>query len=560
MSLKVLLTLLLALYGAGGQQFAQQESRYAVRGLVLNSATGEPIRGALVQLYAERERSQLTAANGEFLFEDVPAGTFGFRVQKPGYFSPQEMPSGGTQPSTATVGPDQPPITAKLIPEGIIFGRISGDSGEPLENLPVQLLFDRIENGKRVRNSWRSTNTNEEGQFRLPELLPGKYLLFAGPSQSPAVFPRRLSEPGVRGYAAVFYPGVPDASAAAPIDITAGKHAEINMTLTQQPFYRISGTIAGYPAENGVNVQFVNAAGEGVHSGFQFDRNAGTFRSGWMPGGSITISAFSQDAKTQQTYSASQTVNLTSDRAGVHLALTPNLTIPVTMHLEKTREEAASEPSPFSGGAIGLRTSAQPDPPARVVLAPADRALSLSREQFGSEFVGTGENRWLGIRNVPPGTYSVQIFPNGPYYVQFARLGTSNLLEDELTIAAGGSVEAIDIVLRDDPSTLRGTVSSDRKPVSAYVLALPVSNPGPVQLMNSGNNGDFQFWNLTPGAYKLLAVDHGGDWEYSNPEVLRKYLPRAREVSVGPNQSASIDLELIPVEPKDLESGLVAAE
>jgi hypothetical protein len=144
--------------------------------------------------------------------------------------------------------------------------------------------------------------------------------------------------------------------------------------------------------------------------------------------------------------------------------------------------------------------------------------------------------------------------------VESARLGTSNLLEDDLTIAAGGSVEAIDIVMRDDPSTLRGTVSSDHKLVSAYVLAVPVSNAGPIQLMNSGITGDFQFWNLAPGSYKLLAVDHGGDWEYTNPEVLRRYLSRAHEVSVGPNQSASVELELIAIEPGDLEGGLVAAE
>ena len=556
MSLEVLLTLLLALHGAGGRQLSQQDSRYTLRGTVINAATGEPIRGALVQV---DERTQLTAANGEFLFEAMPAGTFGFRVQKPGYFSPQDLPNGGTQASIITVGPDQPRVTLKLIPEGIIYGHINGDNGEPLENLPVQLLFDRIENGKRVRNTWRTTTTNEEGQFRLPELLPGKYLLFAGPSPTPAAFPRRMSESSVQGYPAAFYPGVSDAAAAAPIEITAGKHAEINVTLALQPFYRISGTVAGYPPESGVNLQFLNAAGQAIPVGFQLDRNGG-FRSGWMPAGLITISAFSHDVKTQQTYFASQKVSVTSDRAGVHLVLAPNVTIPVTMRLERTREDSASGSSSFPAGSIGLRSQTQPDVPARIVLAPADRSLASFRGQYGSELVGSGENRWLGIPNVPPGTYSVQVFPNGPYYVQSARLGTSNLLEDDLTIAPGGSVQAIDIVMRDDPSMLRGTVLLDRQPVSAYVLALPLSNPGPVQLMNSGINGDFQFWNLAPGSYKLLAVDHGGDWEYSNPEVLRKYLSRAREVSVGPGQSASVELELIPVESKDLESGLVANE
>jgi hypothetical protein len=52
---------------------------------------------------------------------------------------------------------------------------------------------------------------------------------------------------------------------------------------------------------------------------------------------------------------------------------------------------------------------------------------------------------------------------------------------------------------------------------------------------------------LAPGNYKILAVDRPDDFEYGNPDVLRKYLSKAREISLVPNQQAKIELELVHV-------------
>ena len=251
---------------------------YTLRGTVVNSATGEPVHGALVQLFADRQRSQLTGPGGEFQFEKIPQGTFTLRAQKPGFFFPPELPTSRVQPAMITIGADQPPVVLKLVPEGILSGRVAGDNGEPIESLPVQLLFDRIENGKRTRAMARGASTDEQGEFRLAELQPGKYFIFIGPSSGPAVYPASLSQPGARGYPGAFYPGVPDLASAAPIEITPGKHAEINLTLSSQPFYRVSGTISGHLQNQGINLEIINAAGQPMQSGLQFDPAKGVFR------------------------------------------------------------------------------------------------------------------------------------------------------------------------------------------------------------------------------------------------------------------------------------------
>src|ERR1700732_341833 len=146
-ALLVLELLVLALFpfSGFGAQVSQGAASYAVRGTVVNSVTGEPVRGALVQIYANRQRSVLSGADGSFQFENVPAGTVNFNVQKPGFFSLQAIQSPRAQATFATSGPDQPPVVVKLVPEGVISGRVRGDNGEPVESLLVQLFQERVE-------------------------------------------------------------------------------------------------------------------------------------------------------------------------------------------------------------------------------------------------------------------------------------------------------------------------------------------------------------------------------------------------------------------------------
>src|SRR5712672_15512 len=50
------------------QQFSSGD-KYTLRGVVVNSATSEPIRGALVQIYFNGQNSMLTGPDGKFQFE-----------------------------------------------------------------------------------------------------------------------------------------------------------------------------------------------------------------------------------------------------------------------------------------------------------------------------------------------------------------------------------------------------------------------------------------------------------------------------------------------------------
>ena len=507
------------------------DEKYTLRGTVVNSLTGDPIRGALVQIYFLGQTSMLTGPDGKFQFDGLPAGQTAITVRKPGFFTEEEIqPSGGGQ-RLATTGPNTSPIVLKLIPEGVIYGRISEDDGEPLEGLPIQLLAQRLQNGRKVWEEKTGTTTDEEGMFRIAELHPGDYFLCAGPSRAPVTSPSK-SQSGAQGIPVIFYPSGSDLAAAAPIPITPGRRFEVNLSLSPRPFYRVSGRIAGYGQGQYVNLQVLDSTGKSVANNARFDAASGSFQILWIPAGAYALRADSPGPQ-GQALTATVPLIVNSDLSGLHIMLMPMVSIPIRMRLiaSRTDSERLSEQENWSPGYVQL----------------VSRDNGLTEMRYGAQQVGERGNSSLQLQNIAPGTYEVEINPNGVFYVQSATSGTTNLLESRLSVAPGGSVQPIEIVMRDDVASLSGNVSSDSQPLNATVMAIPEHSSMQPLLQPADSNGSFQFAFLPPGAYKILAVDHPEQLEYSNPDVLRKYLSKARDTTLSADQAARIDLELVKI-------------
>jgi len=508
------------------------DNKYTLQGKVVNSTTGEPIRGALVQIYFLGQTSMLTGPDGKFQFDGLPAGQSTVTVRKPGFFTEEEIqPSGGGQ-RLATTGPNTSPIVLKLIPEGVIYGKISGDDSQPIEGLPIQLLAQRLQNGRKVWEERAGATTDEEGMFRIAELHPGNYFLSAGPSRAPVTFPSKLSQSGAQGIPVTFYPSGSDLAAASPIPITPGKRFEVNLSLSPRPFYRVSGRVAGYGQGQYVSLQVLDSTGKSVANNSRFDPTNGSFQIPWIPAGAYALRADSPGAQ-GQALTATIPLIVNSDLSGLHIMLMPTVSIPIRMQLisSRTGSERLPEQENWS--------------PAYVQLVSRDNGLTEMR--YGAQQVGERGNSSLQLQNVAPGTYEVEINPNGMFYVQSATSGTTNLLESHLSVAPGGSMQPIEIVMRDDVASLSGNVSSDNQPLSATVMAIPERSSAQPIMQPADSNGSFQFAFLPPGAYKILAIDHPEQLEYSNPDVLRKYLSKARDTTLSADQAARIDLELVKV-------------
>jgi hypothetical protein len=520
---------------SGAPSASSTSGEFTLTGIVVNSVTNEPVRGALVQVLAPVHKLILTGADGRFRVVGLPTGLTSLTARKPGYFADGESDGYMRSPGSYQVGPNAPPVVLKLVPEGLVYGRITDENGEPVEFLPLHLQQPQIVQGRRIWLNWRQANTDENGEFRFAELPQGTYYLSAGPSTIPVVFSAVSSQPGAQGYPVVFYPAAADLSGAAPIKITPGKRQEINLSVSLQPFFRISGTLSGNPPDQPAGIVLLTSSGGFLPGALRMGARNGVFQSPGIPAGNYILQAQSRDGKGEHVLTAEIPVTVQTDLTGIHLSLSPAVSIPVHVQVISSHNGEQQQ----EGGSQATQ--------AQVILHSRDAAAG--RADFVMQWVEGQPSGHSGqISNVSPGSYAVEISPFGTYYAESARSGSLNLLRDDLPVAPGAAVQPIEIVLRDDVAKVKGIVSSAGQPAAGGIFAISQEYPRRAVIQATASDGMFEVPNLAPGTHWILAVDRWQAFEYANLEVLRKYLPLAQEVRVSSNQTVTVNLELIQLE------------
>src|ERR1700684_3315758 len=127
---------------------------HTVSGQVVNSVTGEPISRARVQVGTQQ--AALTDHDGRFEFDNVSEDGAYASASKPGYFAADQGVLAQGQS-----------ITLQLIPEAILFGTITDQNGQPIQDLRVQLSMVQVRNGIRRWQPMQTSTTSVEGQFRF---------------------------------------------------------------------------------------------------------------------------------------------------------------------------------------------------------------------------------------------------------------------------------------------------------------------------------------------------------------------------------------------------------
>lgn len=527
---------------SSGSSSKSRAETYTLSGTVTNAVTGEPVRRALVQLSSAVQQSVLTDSDGTFTFDNLPAGQAILAARKPGFFSDQDLSQDWPQQPPLLVGPEMSPVMLKLTPESVIFGRVLSLDGEPVEGIRVRAIAARVAEGRRLWETRGETSADEDGQFRIANLQPGAYYVAAGPAMRVGRGRRARHE---EGFAPVFYPGVPDMLSTTPIALGAGQQAETDFSVKPETVYRVSGRTLGVPEGTGVGLGLINRSGE--HLPLPVEMKSGGEFQARVPAGQYVMEAA---ATVQQPESAAQPggvkyvpvqtlkgyvpLVVSSDLTGVQIVLAPLRPIPVSVVLQ-----AASEAADRAG-----RRRRGPPQLAGVGLTSVSDTLN-GRNYWAATDV-EGNNASLVLRDVDPGRYSIEINPTGPWYVYSASSGTTDLLRDPLAIVAGARPEPIQIVLRGDGGSINGKIELAGKSSRGVVLLIRDGvSANQIKSQVTGDEGSFQFAQLAPGEYRLLAVDHASGFEYKDPEVLGPYLSRATHVSVQPNEETTARVELV---------------
>jgi uncharacterized protein (DUF2141 family) len=503
------------------------EARYTLSGTVVNSATGEPVRRALVQVFLGAEQAALTDSSGHFEFSGLPPGQTSVTVRKPGFFTEQDVNSVQGAPAMAQVGPNATPVVVKLTPEGAITGRIESRDGEGIDNLPVRVIYFHIMNGHRQWEQLGNTNTNDDGEFRVGKLMPGLYYVVAGPG-SESIFLGRAGSKGREAvFPEVFYPGVRDLNSATPIQLAPGQQLEADFSISPEPVFHVSGTVPTVGDEQGVGIEFSTESGTSLPVPTEYGPE-GTFKSR-LPAGSYVLKATAFGQGPPMTGSVNLTVN--SDLTDVRIPLAAVHSIPVRTTVETTR---TSRPRNAAVNVVTIHLSRM-----GAAFGNSDEWISLG---------GSPDPAANSIHDLPPGRYAIEITSSNPeWYVRSAQCGGTDLLHDDLTVAPGTRMPEIQVVLRDDGAGLTGTTMAGGSPSRAAVIAIPDTAPRMAKLALAGPDGRFTFDRLAPGDYTVIAVDHAEGLEYSNPDALGPYVSAAVHVSLPPNGQATVDINVVGV-------------
>jgi len=512
--------------GTGGSDPAespkQEDRKYTLAGTVVNSETGEVIRRAAVVISGNGSGATLTDSSGHFEFPGLAEGRIFVSVAKPGFFNEQATPSGRI---TVQVSPETPPVVLKMVPAGVVVGRVTTRDGDPIDGVLVRVIAKQNMEGRPVWfDRQNQTLTDENGDFRVANLPASTYYVAVDQSQETA-----LSQPGIpngreQSYPRVFYPGVSEFSAAALLELRAGQEVRANFTLTAEPVYQVSGVVNGYK-DLPSGLVFTRQAGEGVDFTQNVPVEDGKFQAKLLAG-SYSIRGSTTNGTLMSTGGSNTVIRF--DSPHVHIVLAPAPSIPVAVRTESI------------GGGIehADNLGSQSMPVMTLRLVPSEPSLFHTgawwRPQSGD------------IQNVEPGVYNVEINTVSPWRVKSVQCGNVDLLHDDLTVAAGARSSSIDVVLRDDAATVSGMVAQIEPWQQATVLLVQPHGSRNLVKAVITTEGRFQFEGIAPGDYALLAFNNADQLEYTNFDVLNSYLPAASHITVQPRGATSFNLTLLP--------------
>ncbi len=510
-----------------------------VEGRVTNSLTGEPLRKGELTLRGGPNGAYTGTSDstGHFAIEKIAPGAYDLIAQHQNYAVQNYGATRAGMPGTKlnlTAGQSMASVEIKLVPFGVITGKVVDQDGDPVTNVPLSVMRWGFGRGSRQLQNSGGGVTNDRGEYRIFNLPAGRYILVARPNrpggyvQMADVSPgRRIvarAEQGTESNGTTFYPSSLDAASAASIPLSAGQEiAGIDIQLRKTRVYEVQGKISGFRPKLRFFVHLQpkgesGAASAGGYSG-SVRPDDGTFRIAGVPPGQYTLMALADNRA-----GAWQDVSVgDSDVEG--------LTIVV------------AEPGTVKGK-VQVETSGTTPPPAlknlHVALTPIDRAAMLPN-------TSTEDNGTFSLEQVSADRYRVSCSPLAGTYLKSIRWNGQES-KDSTVEMTGGGTSTLDLVFAATSAQIDGDVKAadDQPAVGARVILVPASrHESDLRVTTTDQNGHFTAKNVAPGNYVAFAPD--ADF-FGMPDAafLKAIEKETTQVTVDENGHATASLKLIP--------------
>jgi hypothetical protein len=263
--------------GGGGANGDQVAGTAIIRGRVVSSDAGTPVRRAQVRAQAGEIRANRlvsTDAQGRFELKDLPAGRWTLTASKAGYmtlrFGQKRAFEAGT---TIDLHDGEVMDRANFsLPKGAaITGHVLDEFGDPVANARVQVLRYQMVNGqRRLTPGGGADQTDDTVAYRIYGLAPGEYYVSGTLRAGQGPF-NDNQDNDTTTYAATYYPGTGNVTEAQRLTLGVGQEQpNVNFALQPVRTVKISGTAlnsSGTALANGM-ITLAPADGAGGNVGF----------------------------------------------------------------------------------------------------------------------------------------------------------------------------------------------------------------------------------------------------------------------------------------------------
>jgi hypothetical protein len=515
----------------------QTASGYRIAGTVVSKTDGHPLARTRVVLRDAKDQdkfeSWVTADDGKFTFNALPAGKYSLAGTKRGFITAAYDQH--DQFSTAIVtgaGLDTETLVLRLSPTAVITGKVLDEFGDPVRHASVNAYFDDHSSGVDQIRQARVAQTDDQGAYEVPSLNPGTYFLSANakpwyaihPASSPSNSGQESDPSSATGvdhsldvaYPLTYYPDVTDAESAMPIPIRGGERIQLDIHLNPVPSLHLLFRVPS-DKNNGFAVPQLEQP--------SFD-------------GSTPLPTDSAQ------FVSPGLVELTGVPAGRY-NVRLNGSGPITQMNGIDFSKDGEEIDTTRGEALGsVKVSAQVRGEATL---PSRLTVGLGSAHRGpvawKEFDAKGEAQ---LEQVPPGRYTIFIWgPPKPYSIARMSAEGASGLGRTLTVPAGATA-SVSLTLAGGSLRIDGTAKRAGKPFAGAMVVLvpkdPEVNRDLFRRDQSDLDGTFTLQNVVPGSYTVLAIENGWDLNWSQPGVIAAYLSRGRTIEVGQQAGRAIKL------------------
>lgn len=510
---------------------AQDSATGLLRGRVVNSVTGAPVKKAAISVLPRGPiRGPLpplhtvTDEMGRFALARLPAIPYWVQVHHPNYPQHRQGLEGQQGTLTTVQEGSEKEITIPLVPPGSISGKVTDQDGDPMSG-QVQLM----EKQDRGPMPVHFATSDDRGIFRLFDIPAGRYYLQVRTNQQVAQ-PRPLMsreelqrQPGP-SYVSTFYPNSNTLQGATPINLEPGALIEgIEMRLKPVLAVSVSGRIV-FPGENaplpGVHVTLRHRNADGT-ADWSSTLPAMTNRGREFVVANVTPGSYLLEAMMrtpERVFLAKQPLDV-GDSPLKDIALAMRSSIDLLLNVQTTQDYIPLQDGPDSPPGVTIQSF--PNSP---VYAMPD----VQRQSDGTTI----------IKNLLPGSWDIQ--PNMGY-IKSMRLGNREISGSVLNIGEEDT-GPLQVVISNRYSQIRGSVQGAQGKMVNVVLFDPRKNKI-LQWTQVSPDGQFQA-QVAPGEYKALSVVDVDPSRLQNPTFKEWLLSHAADVKVEADGQTSLSVPL----------------